>query len=153
MKTWETYKAGMEGEDLLRAYLRDRLSDGVTAIYNLPVGKGDIDCLLINRFVIYALEVKHHKGEISYSDGKWRQLKKGKCIGRLNDPSRQLMRSIKRLKRHAGHLWINDIIVFTHPEVSLTVENLKHVRAVKLEDLDEELFQPTGTEEEWRGNK
>jgi hypothetical protein len=97
--------------------------------------------------------VKHHKGEISYSDGKWRQLKKGKYIGRLSDPSRQLMGSIKRLKRHAGHLWINGIIVFTNPEVSLAVENLKHVRAVKLEDLDEELFQPTGTEEEWRGNK
>ncbi|MCX5814434.1 MAG: nuclease-related domain-containing protein [Proteobacteria bacterium] len=137
-------KTGIEGEDTLRTYLKNILSDEYTALYNVPVEHGDIDCLVIGPKGLYAIEVKNHRGIITYTNNTWRQIKRGRggnsYIGKLNNPSMQLIQNIKWLKGYLGRYdikpWINGLIVFTHPEVILSIDNLPILKAIKLEDLE-----------------
>ncbi len=140
--------AGLQGEMRLRTYLRRILSDKYTAFYNVPTDRGDLDCLIMGPTGVYAIEAKHHKGVVTCADGTWRQIKIGRkgtvYEGRLNSPVYQLMHNIKYLKRYFGKKWINGIIVFTHPEVMLCVEEPRMVNALRLDELESTLFKTSG---------
>jgi len=138
-------KVGLEGEERLRTYLRNILTDEYTALHNVPVEHGDIDCIIIGPKGLYAIEAKHHRGSITYTDNTWRQIKIGRkggtYTGELKNPSGQLMQNIRWLRRYLSNrgitTWINGLIIFTHPEAELSIEGLKALRAVKLENLKE----------------
>ncbi|MCX5814142.1 MAG: nuclease-related domain-containing protein [Proteobacteria bacterium] len=144
MKKRSICKTGLAGEEALGIYLKNTLPDEYTAFYNVPVEHGDIDdCLLMGPGGLYAIEVKNHKGVITYSDNAWRQVKTGRggtsYTGNIKNPSFQLIKNIRWLNRYFQRkdikIWIQGIIVFTHPDAILSVDNLKTVKAVKLEDL------------------
>lgn len=138
------FAVGMQGENTLREYLRPLLSDKYTAFYNVPTGYGDIDCVVAGTTGIYALEVKNHKGVVRFRGGEWNQIEVGAggtaYRGRLKNPSRQLVSGIMRLKEYfisQGIItWINGCVVFTHSERRLSVEGLKNVRAVQINELN-----------------
>jgi hypothetical protein len=138
------YKTGLEGEERLRTHLRTILNDDHTALFNVPTNHGDIDCVLLGPKGIYAIEVKNHKGIITYADNAWRQTKTGKggtsYTGGLKNPSSQLFCNIaylkKYLKRTELNQWINGLIVFTHPEAVLSIDGLKRIKAIKLDEIE-----------------
>lgn len=140
-----SFAVGMQGENTLREYLRPLLSDKYTAFYNVPTGYGDIDCVVAGTTGIYALEVKNHKGLIRFRDGKWSQVKIGAggtaYNGSLKNPSNQLVGGIMRLKEYfvsqGINAWINGCVVFTHPEMRLSVEGLRNVKAVQINEINQ----------------
>jgi hypothetical protein len=156
MKKRSICKTGLDGEEALRTYLKNTLPDEYTLFYNVPVEHGDIDCLLMGPGGLYAIEVKNHKGVITYTNNSWRQLKRSRhgnvYMGKLNNPSMQLIQNIKWLKGYLGRYdikpWIKGLIVFTNPGVILSIDNLPIVKAVKLEDLgktitDDNILSPS----------
>ena len=140
-------RIGLKGEDALRDHLREILTDEHTVLYNVPVEKGDIDCIIIGPEGLYAIEAKNHKGVITYADSSWRQVKRGRngsfYTGSLKNPSYQLVSNIKWLKGYLARCniktWINGLIVFTNPDAILSVDNLNMVRAIRLEELKTEM--------------
>ena len=139
-------RVGLKGENALRDHLREILTDEHTVLYNVPVEKGDIDCIIIGPDGIYAIEAKNHNGVITYADNTWRQVKKGRngyYAGSLKNPSGQLINSIKWLKgylaRHNIKTWINGLVVFTNPDAVLSVDNLNTVKAIRLKELKGEM--------------
>jgi len=132
--------AGIEGENILRQYLNQRLDDAHTAIYNIPTGFGDIDCTVIGPGGIHIMEVKHMSGIIRHKNGVWTQTK-NRCneIVYIKSPAVQLIRNIrwvkKFLRRHNGTTRIRGSIVFTHPRVRLDVEDIKGIRVLKVDDM------------------
>ncbi|WP_028893968.1 nuclease-related domain-containing protein [Syntrophorhabdus aromaticivorans] len=153
--THMTYRHGMQGERILRNWLRSSgLDDDHTAYYNLPLnGNGrasDIDCILVGPLGLFIFEVKHHHGLIFHRNGIWARIKIGQggtfYRGQLGDPSGQLYRNIRRLKGLLGRtdgLWFNGAVVFTNPRTVLDIEGLRWVRAVAVKDLDHVLSKRT----------
>ncbi len=138
-------RVGLKGEEDLKERLSDTLSDDYTAFFNLPFGRGDIDCFLIGPTGAYLFDVKSHKGYILYSDGQWSQLKVGRK-GRvyrgehIKDPSLQLRRGIQEIKcylsQHGVSLWIEGVILFTDPGARLFCERpSKGIRIIKPDEL------------------
>ena len=132
--------AGIEGENILRTYLKERLNDRYTAIYNIPTRSGDIDCMLIGPSGIHVIEVKHLSGIVGCRDGKWIQTKAhtGKTSG-IKSPSDQLARNIKWVRRFFGRHnvmpRIFGMIIFTHPKVILDVEDIKGIRVIRIDEM------------------
>ena len=63
-------KQGVIGEEILKKQLRSILPDEYTAIYNIPVNGEDINCFVMGPHGVYAFEVKHYNGVISYTE-RW----------------------------------------------------------------------------------
>lgn len=98
--------AGMRGEFAFRQYLRkivDSNGPGWTAFYNVPVGHGDVDCILLGPSTLLAVEIKSNRGVVIYDQGAWLHLKlsdKGLPYrGYLRDPLRQLLWAVRGLKQ------------------------------------------------------
>ena len=121
--------AGLEGEKALRKALKRMLPDEYTAFFNIiPEGGREIDCLLIGPSGVYVFEAKHSKGEISLNENGWRQIKgRGKNAYYKNpgSPSRQIRGAVGGLKRYLRNkeidVWIEAVLVFTHPEAALSI--------------------------------
>ena len=135
---------GIIGEERLGAELRAILSEDYTAIYNVPMNDEDIDCVVIGPSGVYAFEAKNHRGEITYNEGGWSQVKVGRggteYKGHLSNPTGQLGRYIRQLRgvleKEGIRHWINGYIVFTNPEASLYITaEMKNIKAVSLNEL------------------
>lgn len=127
--------AGLAGQRLVPDMLA-HLPDQYYLISNLalPGRADDIDHVVVGPNGIFALETKHHRGRIYVRDGQWYQAKKSRH-GHLQpevprrDPVAQLKRNVDYLRtcinhteRILGHhtaLWIEGVVVFTHPDVEL----------------------------------
>lgn len=125
------YLQGFQGERLLREVLRKNLSDDYTAYYGVPIANiGDIDCVLVGPKGVFTIEVKHHKGQIQYTADGWRQIKIGQkgtaYLGNLSNPGGQALTSMRKFKEFLAsngvNIWIQPILVFTHPETQLFIE-------------------------------
>ena len=136
---------GIKGENILEKTLSESLSDEYTAFFNIPIESGgDIDCLVIGPTGIYLFEAKNHKGYILCIDDSWSQVKVGKN-GKvydgeyIKDPSSQLRKGIFEVKRvlsrHGINMWIEGVIVFTNPEVSLFCEEPKGIRIIRADEI------------------
>ncbi len=140
-------RIGLKGEDALRDHLREILTDEHTVLYNVPVEKGDIDCIIIGPEGLYAIEAKNHKGVITYADSSWRQVKRGRngsfYTGSLKNPSYQLVSNIKWLKGYLARcnikVWVNGLIVFTNPDAIISTDSLNTLKAIKLKELKSEM--------------
>ncbi|MGO9414625.1 MAG: nuclease-related domain-containing protein [Syntrophobacteraceae bacterium] len=143
------YRKGREGEIALRTYLHSVLDDEYKAYFGMPVESGDIDCIVVGPSGLFCLEAKNHNGEIFYDDGGWRQVKVGRggtvYQGHLKNPSGQVKKALCPVKSYLSakdiRAWIQGVVVFTNPDVALSIEkDLKPVVAVKLSELDK-LFE------------
>lgn len=128
-------QAGLAGQRLLPQVLSG-LDDRYYLLNNLklPGRADDVDHMIVGPNGIFALEVKHHRGRIFWRDGAWYQAKVSRR-GHLQpeasfrDPTQQLKRNVdylrtcinytdRNLSRRTG-LWIEGVVVFTHPAVTL----------------------------------
>ena len=112
----------------------------------VPNGKSfrELDFVVIGPNGIFAIEVKHHRGEISgkETDLTWCQRKRSRAGNTyeqdLRNPVGQLKGAIhalkQRLKAQGIHPWIQGIVVFTHPECSLSLGETS-VPVLRLESL------------------
>lgn len=99
----------------------------------VPNGKScrELDFVVVGPRGIFAIEVKHHRGAISgrETDLGWRQRKRSHAGNfyeqDLRNPVGQLKGAIHVLKRYLRdqgiNLWIEGIVVFTHPECTLSL--------------------------------
>lgn len=128
-------RAGLAGQRRVPQFLSG-LDDQYFLINNLalPGRADDVDHIVIGPNGIFALETKNHRGQILWHDGQWFQSKMSRG-GRpqpqspMRDPTRQLKRNIDYLRLCIDHtdpalsrstrLWIEGIVVFTHPAVHL----------------------------------
>ena len=128
-------RAGLKGQRILPRMLAG-LDDNYYLLnnLNLPGRSDDIDHLVIGPNGLFALETKHHRGRIFWRDGEWYQSKVSRR-GRLQpetplrDPTQQLKRNVDYLRScinrtdpmlsYRTRLWIEGVVVFTHPAVSL----------------------------------
>jgi len=139
------YLPGLEGEKILQNTLRKSLSNEYTAFYGVPVkNSGDIDCLIIGPKGIFLIEVKHHRGKISYTNKGWIQIKKGRkggiYRGSLKQPGTQLLINMHKLKEFLNasgiNVWIQPVLVYTNPESVINLEkDPSPVKVCKIEQL------------------
>lgn len=99
----------------------------------VPNGKScrELDFVVVGPRGIFAIEVKHHRGTISgrETDLSWRQRKRSRAGNyyeqELRNPVGQIKGAIHVLKRYLRdqgiNLWIEGIVVFTHPECTLSL--------------------------------
>ena len=100
----------------------------------LPGRADDIDHIVVGPNGIFALETKHHRGRIFSRNGQWYQAKVSRSgrpqpEGEIRDPTQQLKRNVDYLRScinrtdpalsRRTRLWIEGVVVFTHPAVSL----------------------------------
>jgi len=127
--------AGLEGQrELVR--ILSVLGDGYYLVNNLGLpGRGDdVDHLVVGPNGVFALETKHYSGRIYCRNGQWYQAKTSRGgVAQperpVRDPARQLKRNVDYLRAcikrtdpelsRRTRLWIEGIVVFSHPRVSL----------------------------------
>lgn len=123
---------GLKGEKILKKTLKKILPDNYTAFYNVSFnGKGDIDCIVVGPSGVYIIEAKNHTGEISFSEKGWRQLKtsqRGNSFynetfkNPLNQLDGHIFKVKKFFKDNGVNVWIKGVVVFTNPNVSLSLQ-------------------------------
>lgn len=139
------YGAGQKGEGLLQEQLDHILTDDYLAIFNFPIANKDIDCLLVGPSGFFAIETKHHKGNIWYDDQGWHQRKTGRRGGRyegsLRNPRGQVLYGVRALKTllesHGMKVFVRGIVVFTNPDAHLHIErDPKPVKVCRLSEIE-----------------
>ena len=127
--------AGLQGQKELVQTL-SVLDDDYYLVNNLGLpGRGDdIDHLVVGPNGVFALETKHYSGRIYCRGGQWYQAKTrrgglAQPERPIRDPARQLKRNVDYLRAcikrtdpdlsRRTRLWIEGIVVFSHPRASL----------------------------------
>ncbi len=94
------------------------LSDQIQPDISLPEGEAEIDCLILYRSMLFAVEVKRWRGTIiENDDGSFLQHRSDNSFlltsKSLKSPFRQLNRAISLLKKqHPSRAWIEPIVCF-----------------------------------------
>lgn len=127
--------AGLQGQrELVRTLAV--LDDSYYLVNNLglPGRQDDVDHLVIGPNGVFALETKNYSGRIYCRNGQWYQAKTSRGgvaqpEKAVRDPTRQLKRNVDYLRvcikrtdpelSRRTRLWIEGMVVFTHPRVSL----------------------------------
>lgn len=127
----------------------------------VPCGKSfrELDFVVIGPNGIFAIEVKHHRGQISgkETDFTWCQRKCSRAGNSyeqdLRNPVGQLKGAIHVLKQYlktqSASPWIQGIVVFTHPECTLTLGEMS-VSVLRLESLAAFIRNYQGNESQTR---
>jgi hypothetical protein len=128
-------QAGLRGQRRMIEIL-GLLDDRYYLINNLklPGRADDVDHIIVGPNGVFAIETKNHRGRIYWQQGQWYQSKISRS-GRpqpedpIRDPTRQLKRNVDYLRSCINYtdpdlsrrtwLWIEGVVVFTHPTVSL----------------------------------
>lgn len=108
-------------------------------IINTPNGNAEIDCLILYKNKLFAIEIKRWKGDIIETDNRFVQYKQDRYTGEthtkiLKSPFSQLKRSIYLLKSQSmQNIWINPIVYFEDTSsVSTTSENIAFTNITEL---------------------
>lgn len=130
------WRSGLTGQHRVEESLAN-LDDRYTLINNmsLPFKKFDMDHILVGPNGIFLIETKNYKGEITCVGDRWEYQKVGRngglYRGHINNPSKQLKRSIWELKSYLDKkskkilqqsvfpYWIQGVLVFTNKEAVL----------------------------------
>lgn len=127
----------------------------------VPNGKSvrELDFVVVGPNGVFAIEVKHHRGEISgkETDFSWCQRKRSRAGNTyeqdLRNPVGQIKGAIHALKQHLKaqgvNPWIQGIVVFTHPECSLSLGETS-VPVLRLEGLASFIRDYRGNESQTR---
>lgn len=122
------FHRGAVGEGRV-AKILDRFPDEWFVVHDLVVNGAQIDHILICPRGVYTLETKHYRGTIYGNPEKqtWSQV--------LNQRTRSFYNPAKQASGHSAALrsfleangfksvWVNSIVVFTHPQVRLKVNS------------------------------
>jgi len=145
-------ESGKEGEQRVRKYLEERLSDEWTLLTGYRNRKGEIDGILVGPEGIFAMEIKNTKGQVFCSGDKWwrdRYDNYGNLVEaeipiedggkRKRGPSLQLNEPAEELQKFLGRDFpscrICRIVIFAHDRASLgTLENATVDEVVVLSD-------------------
>jgi hypothetical protein len=109
------------------AQVLDRFPDDWFVVHDLVVNGAQIDHILISPKGVYTLETKHYRGTIygNADKPKWSQV--------LNQHTTNFYNPVKQASGHSAALraflrengfmkvWVNTIVVFSHPQVQLKV--------------------------------
>lgn len=124
-------RAGAAGEAVLPQLLRE-LPDSYTLLNGVPMpgSHADIDHVLVGPSGVWALEAKHHVGMVQCVGDAWGYMRRGPGgvpqPGHIGNPSQQARRSADALTRYLRNRgeaeMVQPIVVFTHPQVELTLE-------------------------------
>jgi len=142
------YKSGQSGEKLVTDTLQD-LPDTYYLVgdVNLPNNYGNIDHVVLGSNGIFMIETKNLEGEIRCNGDMWYQYKDTWKIPEeyeIKSPSKQVKRNAVKLKQFIEsknifkkplRLWIEGMIIFTHPNVSLNLYN-PTVPVLKIDELN-----------------
>jgi hypothetical protein len=138
-------KTGIMGEIRLQAHLRRFLpGDDYTCYFNVPSNRGDIDCVVVGPTGVYAIEAKNQHGVITYTDGRWQNIKisgRGNpYLGHGFNPSRQIMAGVMALKNYLAScdidVWVRAAVVFTHSTVRIYHGETRGVNILHVNELD-----------------
>lgn len=124
-------RAGAAGEAVLPRLLHT-LPDSYTLINGVPRpgSRADIDHVLVGPTGIWALEAKHHVGMVQCVGDAWGYTRRGPGgvprEGHIGNPSQQARHSAEALTRYLQRRGVaqavEPVVVFTHPQVELTLE-------------------------------
>lgn len=141
-----TYVSGLQGENNVRAVLREILSSEYSIFYNYPTPHGDIDVLVVGPKGVYALEVKNHNGYITINGDNWERVKVGRggtvYKAEIGSPSLQAKKNATYirdlLKKHGIDTWVQAQVVLTNPDVKVKmVKKPENVTVTGLDGLKE----------------
>ncbi|WP_018137806.1 MULTISPECIES: nuclease-related domain-containing protein [unclassified Thioalkalivibrio] len=128
-------EAGARGEDAALEYLAEL--PGSFTVFNqvdLPdersrTGVAEADLVVVGPEALFVIEVKHNSGAIDCDEqtSQWTVSKTGRRGSRYTKQMRNPVRQVKKqvwllseyLKGRKAKRWIQPIVLFTHPEVSL----------------------------------
>ncbi len=91
-------------------------------IINTSYGNAEIDCLVLYRDKLFAIEVKRWKGHLTETDNGFIQEKTDWWTGEIHSkyqksPFKQLNRAIHLLRKEiSGNVWINSVVYFEDDE-------------------------------------
>jgi len=149
----DRFLRGIEGEFRLRNRLREILPDSYTAYLDVPLTRGDIDCIVEGPSQAYVFEVKSSRGSISYNKDRWDHIitgqrgteYEGRFSDPLNDPAKQLrtvMEGARGFLRRKGRVMpIKGAVVFSNPSATVEDNVRGDIKVVKVDDV-EEVFTP-----------
>ncbi|MGM8212258.1 nuclease-related domain-containing protein [Virgibacillus sp. W0430] len=134
---WRKYaalKSGLKGEERTSIALQELPSSYKvfrSVQINTSEGNAEIDHLVVAENGIFIVEVKNHKGNIvgNEADYKWTQHKVGRNGGRysnqMGNPVKQVRRQTfilsKFLKQNSIPTWVEGVVFFCNPKVSVNV--------------------------------
>lgn len=102
-------------------------------IINTSYGNAEIDCLVLYRDKLFAIEVKRWKGRLTETDNGFIQEKTDRWTGEIHSkyqksPFKQLNRAIYLLRKEiTSNVWINSVIYFEDNDfegISTAIENI-----------------------------
>jgi len=143
------YKSGQSGEKLVTDTLQS-LPDTYYLVndVNLSNSYGNIDHVVLGNNGIFIIETKNFEGEIRCNEDMWYQYKDTWKIPdecEIKSPSKQVKRNAVKLKQFIEsnnifkkqlRIWVEGIIVFTHYNVSLNLNN-PTVPVLKIDELND----------------
>ena len=120
-----TKRYGDSGEESFIGKLKTKLPFSRikrNIIINTSYGNAEIDCLVLYRDKLFAIEVKRWKGHLTETDNGFIQEKTDWWTGEIHSkyqksPFKQLNRAIYLLRKEiSGNVWINSVVYFEDDE-------------------------------------
>jgi len=131
-RKYQILKAGLNGEKTALSTFSNLPDDYyvfTTVCSEFEGKKGEMDCLVVGRNGLFAVEVKNHNGKICAVEGEeyWEQHKVGQAGGRyskqIRNPIKQTKRNIyilsQSLKNKGVRAWIEGLVYFTNKKVEI----------------------------------
>jgi hypothetical protein len=149
-KKYQIYKSGYEGETKVKKIL-ENLPEDYTVITDTTIKLGDqqsqIDNIIVGPNGVFVLEVKNFKGFIEVLEDKmWKQKKKSGLTykNEFYSPVKQVKTHVYRLSQFLKSMgystWINCAVLFSHPEVKVSRNELDNVPIFSGKEGHVELF-------------
>ncbi|MBQ8397176.1 MAG: NERD domain-containing protein [Clostridia bacterium] len=130
-KLWDERGKGYYGEFQVLKYLYQNITGNCKILMNLQIPTPyntltEIDLLMIHETGIYVFEIKHYKGRIygTSNKPKWTQYFRTAPNHTFDSPVGQNSYHIQALKRLIPNENFYSLIVFTHEDCVLKIENL-----------------------------
>lgn len=122
-----SWKKGAKGENLVAKSLNTLPKDYfVFNDVNLPDGRGNIDHVVVGPKGIFAIETKNLSGSFIVEDDIWYYHRGTRATKSKSQPGKQIKRNAMILSNHlkanginTSDLWINSIVAFYNPNLSI----------------------------------
>lgn len=123
----EIYAAGARGEEIATDMIRAVMRDGDYLLTNVVVQFGhmtaEIDNIIVNRYGVFAIEVKNYHGELrgGEDDRSWEKTKTTKRGNQYVNTVRNPIRQVKRgafvlrnyIKEQGVNVWVDEYVILT----------------------------------------
>ena len=154
--------AGAAGEDIALDHLK-QLSDDYKIFNQLEIpnersrtGFNEADIVLLGPKCIFIIEVKHNNSVVAGAETarEWEARKVGRggtpYTSRLRNPIAQTKKLVwllsEELKKRGTPLWIQGVVVFTHPNAEVHLDGASSLPVLKLDELVSYITGYAGTD-------